>query len=685
MTKSVFIASSERQVSKSSIALGVVDLFARQVRSVGVFRPVVHSLEHDAVTEALISQKGVNQALETAVGVTYADYAKDPDEAIDTIVAKYHALAEKRDAVVILGSDYDDIESSLELEHNAVIAANLNAPVLYVARVSDRNPEQIRRLTESAVEAFESRHNTVIGIIATHTASDLVDAVREALKGVRDVAVSVLPEDPILAAPLVGAQFDEVGAVQWLGQKDFAMHESLHTIVAGMTLPNLLTRLKRESTVILPADRLDLLPGLLMAHQSPEYGPLAALILTGGFEIPESVSRLFADSDIDLPIAVVQGDTYPTAVALNSMLGTSTSTPRKIEVSRALFSAHVDEAALLHAIDFPRHEIRTPTMFEYQIMQMARSNQQRIVLPEATDDRVLEAASIVLQRHVAELILLGDSARISRRATELGLNLSKATVVNPEDPELLDKFAAEYAKLRAHKGVTEEQAKEKLKDLSYFATMMVHLDMADGMVSGAINTTANTIRPSLEFIKTVPGVSVVSGSFLMCMSNRVLVYADCAVNPDPTAEQLADIAISSAKTAEDFGIEPRVAMLSYSTGDSGSGADVDKVREATRLVRERAPELKVEGPIQFDAAVDEVVAKKKMPDSEVAGRATVFIFPDLNTGNNTYKAVQRTSGAVAIGPVLQGLKKPVNDLSRGALVEDIVSTITITAIQAQTL
>src|SRR5699024_4781170 len=240
-----------------------------------------------------------------------------------------------------------------------------------------------------------------------------------------------------------------------------------------------------------------------------------------------------------------------------------------------------------------------------------------------------------------------------------------------------------YAELRAHKGVTLDQARERMGDPSYFGTMMVHLGMADGMVSGAINTTANTIRPSLEFVKTKPGVSVVSGSFLMAMSNRVVVYADCAVNPDPAAEQLADIAISSAETAQAFDVEPRIAMLSYSTGDSGTGADVDKVREATALVRERAPHLKVEGPIQFDAAVDATVAAKKMPDSEVAGRATVFIFPDLNTGNNTYKAVQRTSGAVAIGPVLQGLNKPVNDLSRGALVDDIVSTITITAIQAQ--
>ncbi|AQP50604.1 phosphate acetyltransferase [Tessaracoccus flavescens] len=685
MTKSVFIASSERQVSKSSIALGVIDLFARQVRSVGVFRPLVASSEHDAVTEAMLSQKGVNQSFESAIGVSYTEWAEDPAQAIDTIVAKYNAIAETRDAVVILGSDYEDIDTSSELAHNATIAANLNSPVLFVCRAEDRSVEQVRRLTEAAIEAIEQQHNTVIGIVASHAAPAEVDALKTALGGLGAAAVSVLPYNAILRAPSVGELFDAVGATQWLGQVDFRRHESLHTLVAGMTLPNLLTRLRREATVIVPADRLDLLPGLLMAHRSPDYGPLAALVLTGGFEIPESVSKLFADSAIDLPIAVTERDTFPTAVALQAVRGTSTSSARKMAESRTLFSQYVDEDALLTAIDLPRTEIRTATMFEYQIMQQARANRQRIVLPEATDDRILEAASVVLQRSVAELILLGDSAKISQRATELGLNLSGATIVNPNDTELVETFAAEYARLRAHKNVTLEQAREKLKDLSYFGTMMVHLDMADGMVSGAINTTANTIRPSLEFIKTVPGVSVVSGSFLMCMSNRVLVYADCAVNPDPDPSQLADVAISSAKTAVDFGIEPRIAMLSYSTGDSGFGADVDKVREATRIVRERAPELKVEGPIQFDAAVDEVVAQKKMPGSEVAGRATVFIFPDLNTGNNTYKAVQRTSGAVAIGPVLQGLKKPVNDLSRGALVDDIVSTITITAIQAQSV
>ncbi len=684
VTKSVFIASSERQVSKSAIALGVLDLLTRQVRRVAVFRPLVQSLEHDALSEALLPGSGRHkQEFATAVGVTYADFAADQAEAIDTIVRKYSALADTHDAVVVLSSDYTDIEVGTELDHNALIAANLNTPVLYVCRTARRSPKQVRRLTAAAIEAFEARYNTVIGVALTHAdpadAEQLIAAVRK----VRDVPISVLPHNPVLAAPSVGAQFAAVDAKHWLGQPEFLTHESLHVIVAAMTLPNLLPRLKREATVIMPADRLDLLPGLIMAHRSPDHGPLAGLVLTGGFEVPETVSKLFADSAIDLPIAVTQGDTFPTAIALEKVRGTSTGSPRKREVARALFTENVDEEALLAAIDLPRTEIRTPTMFEHQIMQQARSNKQRIVLPESTDDRILRAADVVLQRKVAELILLGDSGKISARATELGLNLTDATVINPEDPKLLEEFSAEYAKLRAHKGITLEQATEKMRDLSYFGTMMVHLGMADGMVSGAVNTTANTIRPSLEFIKTVPGLSVVSGSFLMCMSNRVVVYADCAVNPDPTPEQLADIAISSARTAENFGIEARVAMLSYSTGDSGSGAEVDKVRAATELVRERAPEIKVEGPIQFDAAVDEVVAKKKMPDSEVAGRATVFIFPDLNTGNNTYKAVQRTSGAVAIGPMLQGLRRPVNDLSRGALVDDIVSTITITAIQAQ--
>ncbi len=683
MTKSVYISAAERQVSKSAIALGVLELFESRVKRVGVFRPLVHSLEHDIVAEALLGES--KQSLQSALGVTYEQYANDPEAAIDTVVAKYSALAENYDAMVIVGSDYTDIESAQELDHNAVFAANLNAPVIFVTRAGKRTPDEVARLTETAVDAFEARHNSVIAIIGTHADPAGREEVAEQLRAIRDVPVAVVPFNALLGAPTVGQQFEATGAQFWRGKERFLNAEALHTIVGAMTLPNLLPYLQREATVVLPSDRTELVPALIMAHLSPEYGPLASLILTGGFQIPESIEKLFADSGIDLPIGITKEDTFTTATKLQSVNSFSTSSPRKIEAARNLFASYVDSEALLAAIDLPRTGIRTPTMFEHQLMGLARAHRRRIVLPEATDDRVLTAADIVLTRGVADIILLGDAGRIARRASELGLNLSAAEVVNPNDPELVERFAHEYAHLRAHKGVNVEQAREKLQDLSYFGTMMVHLGMADGMVSGAINTTANTIRPSLEFIKTRPGVSVVSGSFLMAMSDRVLVYADCAVNPDPTPAQLADIAISSAATAETFGIEPRIAMLSYSTGDSGSGADVDKVREATQLVRERAPHLKVDGPMQFDAAVDRVVAEKKMPGSEVAGRATVFIFPDLNTGNNTYKAVQRHSGAVAIGPLLQGLNKAVNDLSRGALVDDIVSTITITAVQSQTL
>jgi phosphate acetyltransferase len=355
---------------------------------------------------------------------------------------------------------------------------------------------------------------------------------------------------------------------------------------------------------------------------------------------------------------------------------------RKIDTALALVDKYVDIGDLLAQLAIPIPTVTTPQMFEYQLLDRARSHRKRIVLPEGNDDRILKAAGRLLQRGVADLTILGDEAEIRPRAAELGVDLDAATVLNPRTSELCDQFAEQYAQLRKRKGVTVEQARETIHDVSYFGTMLVHNDIVDGMVSGAVHTTAHTVRPAFEIIKTRPDVSTVSSIFLMCLADRVLAYGDCAIVPGPTSEQLADIAISSARTAAQFGIDPRVAMLSYSTGSSGIGTDVDKVRTATELVRKRAPDLLVEGPIQYDAAVEPSVAATKMPDSPVAGRATVLIFPDLNTGNNTYKAVQRSAGAVAIGPVLQGLNKPVNDLSRGALVSDIVNTVAITAIQA---
>jgi phosphate acetyltransferase len=361
------------------------------------------------------------------------------------------------------------------------------------------------------------------------------------------------------------------------------------------------------------------------------------------------------------------------------------ATPRKAETALGLFENHVDTAELLQRLSVVRSERVTPMMFEHELLERARSDRRRIVLPEGAEERILRAAEVLLRRNVCDLVLLGDQDLVRKRAAELGINLDvpACEVIDPQTSPLREGFAGLYAKLRAHKGVSYELAHDVVADVSYFGTLMVQQGLADGMVSGAVHSTAATIRPAFEIIKTSPGAAIVSSVFFMCLADKVLVYGDCAVNPDPDAEQLADIAIQSAATAAQFGVEPRLAMLSYSTGTSGSGVDVDKVRKATELVHERRPDLLAEGPIQYDAAVDAGVAATKLPDSQVAGQATVLIFPDLNTGNNTYKAVQRSANAVAVGPVLQGLRKPVNDLSRGALVSDIVNTVAITAIQAQ--
>jgi phosphate acetyltransferase len=449
---------------------------------------------------------------------------------------------------------------------------------------------------------------------------------------------------------------------------------------------HLLERLAEGAVVITPGDRADTLLALLAAHAADGFPKLSGIILNGGFRSSEPIARLVDGLGSALPIISTPLDTYETARACAKTRGRlARESSLKVDTALSMFDRHVDVDALTRALDVARTDVITPLMFEYDLLDRARSSRRHIVLPEGGDDRILRAASTLLTRDVVDLTILGSETAIRGRAAELGLEIDAARIVSPSDPDLVERFAQVYAEQRAHKGVTVEHAREVVQDVSFFGTMMVQQGLADGMVSGAAHTTAHTITPSFQVIKTTPGVSIVSSVFFMCLADRVLVYGDCAVNPDPTAEQLADIAISSAETALQFHIEPRIAMLSYSTGASGTGSDVDKVREATRLVQERRPDLVVDGPMQYDAAVEPSVAASKAPDSPVAGQATVLVFPDLNTGNNTYKAVQRSAGAVAVGPVLQGLRKPVNDLSRGALVQDIVNTVAITAIQAQGL
>jgi phosphate acetyltransferase len=689
VSRSVYIASPEGFTGKSAVALGLLDALTREVDSVGIFRPLTTSSgsdDVDLIVDLLVNQPGISQTYEEAIGVTYNAAREDADEALHVIVERFGQLSDRFDVILVVGSDYTDVASGTELSFNAKIAANLGSPVVLVVHGRERTPEQILAAAESAIAELRANHVHTVAVIANRVDHDAAEAIRTTLKELPDVVTAAIPESPLLSAPTFRALAEAAEAQLVLGSQSWMDREALGVIVAAMSLPHVLDRLIADAAVIAPSDRTDLIPGLMLAHQSGTFPPLAGILLTGGYQLPDSIRRLAEGVQQDLPIALTDLGTFTTAERLMRVRGPITKdSSRKIETAHRTFAEQVDQAALLAAIDVSASDVRTPLMFEYQLMERARADRQRIVLPESEDDRILEAAAILLRRGVADLILLGEETKVRARASALGLDLDEATIVSPLKTELVEKFAAAYAEARAHKGMTVERAQDIVTDISYFGTMMVHLGLADGMVSGAVNTTAHTIRPALEFVKTKPGVSTVSSVFLMCLADRVLVYGDCAVIPEPTTEQLADIAMSSVDTARQFGIDPRVAMLSYSTGTSGSGAEVEKVRAATALVAERAPHLLLEGPIQYDAAVDPEVARTKLPNSAVAGRATVFIFPDLNTGNNTYKAVQRSAHAIAIGPVLQGLRKPVNDLSRGALVSDIVNTVAITAVQAQAI
>ena len=681
--RAIYIASPEGETGKSTIALGLMHRLSAKVPRVGVFRPITRREDSDYILELLLAQSNAGLAYQDCIGVSYQRLHEDPDGAIADIVDRYHEVAERCDAMVIVGSDYTDVASPTELAVNARIAANLGAPVLLSVRATGRSPEEIVAVIQLCLAELSAQHTHTAAVVANRCEPAEMAAVLKACQGLGP-RVYVLPEEPLLVAATVAELCTAVQGTLVHGDPSLLSREVIDVIVAGMTADHVLERLTEGAAVITPGDRSDVVLAVAGAHVAEGFPSLSVIVLNGGLPLHPDIARLITGIGLRLPVIASDLRTFEAASAVANTRGRVTaSSQRKIDTAIELVDRHVDTDDLLDVLSIPIPTVTTPQMFTHQLMERARADRQRIVLPEGEDDRILKAAGRLLLRGVADLTILGEEGSVRARAAELGVDLSTATVVDPRTSELCDDFAAQYAELRKAKGVTLEQAREIIRDVSYFGTMLVHNNIVDGMVSGAAHTTAHTVRPAFEIIKTRPGVSTVSSIFFMCLSDRVLAYGDCAIVPDPTAEQLADIAISSAHTAAQFGIQPRVALLSYSTGESGSGAGVDKVREATALVRQRAPALEVEGPIQYDAAVDPTVAAAKMPDSPVAGRATVLIFPDLNTGNNTYKAVQRSAGAIAIGPVLQGLNKPVNDLSRGALVEDIVNTVAITAIQAQ--
>ncbi|MFE6997425.1 phosphate acetyltransferase [Microbacterium sp. NPDC057659] len=700
MAQSIYITSAEGHTGKSTIALGVLDALMRVSPRVGVFRPIARSTtERDDILELLIAHDGVQLDYDECVGVTYDDVRADPDAALATIVARFKAVEARCDAVVVLGSDYTDVASPAELGYNARVAANLGAPVLLVLSGRDqqtqaerlgtttaRTPAQVGQMASLALAELAAERAELFAVIVNRADPDALAQTVEVVEAVphRRTPVWAIPEDRALVAPSMRGVLRAVDGRLLKGDPALLDREALDVVISGMSMVNVLPRITESAVVVIAADRTEVLLAALLASASGTFPQIAGIVLNGPFDLPEPIEQLLEGFEIGVPIVATDLGTFDTATRIMNTRGRlSVQSGQRYDRALALFQLHVDLTELTIELGLAESSVVTPLMFEYGLIERARADRRRIVLPEGGDDRILRAAAILLARDVADLTILGDETDIRTRATSLGLDLAAAQILSPTDPALVERFAAEYARLRAHKGVTLQQASDTVTDVSYFGTMMVHLGLADGMVSGAAHTTAHTIRPAFEIIKTRPGVEVVSSVFLMALADRVLVYGDCAVIPEPTSVQLADIAVSSAATARQFAIEPRVAMLSYSTGESGSGAEVDKVRAATALVRERAPELPVEGPIQYDAAADAAVARAKLPDSAVAGRATVFVFPDLNTGNNTYKAVQRSAGAVAMGPVLQGLNKPINDLSRGALVDDIVNTVAITAIQAQ--
>lgn len=691
VTHALYLTALEPDSGKSLVALGVMDLLTREVQRVGYFRPVSQGDDDPRIRLVreryrLAQQPGESYGLTTAQTRSIAG-PEDITTTVDVVLSRFESLARRCDVVLVEGTDYAGASAAFEFEINAAVARNLGTPMLVVVKAKDRRPVEVAGAVQAARASFEAHGLPILGFVVNRVDPPAATAVADAVPPGNE-PVWFVPEDPRLAQPTI-REVAEVTGARLVAGDEVDLNREVHEVrVGAMSLPNFLAGLSPASLVITPGDRADLIVGASMVRYSRVDDQVVGLLLTGGFDPEPAVKSLLAGlTDGHPPLLVCDHDTYTAAQLVGDARPRITSTDqRRIDTALALFADHVGLGSLADRIVLTRSPHVTPLMFEHRLLDRARERRMRVVLPEGTDDRVLEAADRVLRREIADLTILGDPKSVTERARRLGLDIRGATLLDPSAEDVLrEAYAAELHRLRAAKGMTLDAAWDALSDVNTFGVMLVHSGRADGMVSGAAHTTAATIRPALQVIRNAPGVSVISSVFFMALADRVLVYGDCAVNPDPDAEQLADIAVSSARTAAAFGVDPYVAMLSYSTGDSGTGDDVVKVSEATRLARAKAPDLLIDGPMQYDAAVDPGVAATKMPGSPVAGRATVFVFPDLNTGNNTYKAVQRSAGALAIGPVMQGLRRPVNDLSRGATVADIVNTIAITAIQAAEL
>lgn len=695
MSKNLYITASEPRSGKSAIALGVMELLIRNIKNVAFFRPIINvpadKKNRDIVISLISQYYQLNVPYEDCYGLTI-DQAKTlvaegkHEALLERILDKYKALESTHDFVLCLGTDHEGVASAFEFDINAEIANNLGCPLLIVANAHEKSLKEIEKTCQFLMESFEDKGCDIITLVVNQTPSSLQEKVVEFLKPKLCKKVELvysIPYESTLGRISMSEITKNMKAEVLFGVKQLNRLVSRFT-VAAMHLKNFLPRLTEGSLIITPVDRLDVILGALAAVKSQTMPSIAGIVLTGYLQPDYVLFNLLEGMSDIVPILKVEDDTFTAAKKISEMHSRiHADDPKKIAMALGLFESHVDTTELRQKIvDFSVSFI-TPKMFEFGLIKRARMHKQRIVLPEGEEERILSAAEIIIHRDIASITLLGNKEVILGKISGLGLDLKNVDIIEPLKSRLFDDYVETYYQLRKHKGITSDNARDVMSSVNHFGTMMVYKGHADGMVSGAIHSTRNTVRPAFEIIKTKEGSSRMSSVFFMCLEDRVLVYGDCAVNPNPTSEQLAEIAVKSAETARIFGVDPIVAMLSYSTGTSGVGDDVEKVRKAVEIAHRLAPDLPLEGPIQYDAAVDSSVAKTKLPESKVAGKATVFIFPDLNTGNNTYKAVQRSAKAVAIGPVMQGLNKPVNDLSRGCTVTDIVNTVAITAIQAQ--
>ncbi|MAG86669.1 MULTISPECIES: phosphate acetyltransferase [Zunongwangia] len=695
MNKGIYIATMEEDSGKSLISLGLMQTLLGKTDKVGYFRPIIDDFpkdQKDNHIETILSQFDIEIPYEKAYGVTRKELvdkrnAGKAGEIIDVIIQKYKYLEEQFNFVLVEGTDFSVKGNVFEFDTNVTIAKNLGLPTIIISSGKGKTQQELVDALNFAYSSFNNRDVKVIGVVANKIQEENIEKIKVDLDKFfpKEVEVSIVPMINTLLHPTIKEIVEELNGKVLFGETHLN-NQTGSFGVGAMQLRNYITKLKENSLVITPGDRADIILGALQAHISANYPPISGIILTGGLIPEESILKLIEGLSQIVPIVSVQGGTF----GVTNQIGNIKSqiykdSKQKIMTSLAVSEKYLNLDSLTEKLFNFQPKALTPKMFQYSLYKRAQQSRKRIVLPEGTDERILIATMRLIALDIVDITLLGNIDKIKNKIADLGLNidLNKIAVIDPVHSYNYEDYAETFYELRKHKNVNMDMARDMMADVSYYGTMMIHKGDADGMVSGAAHTTQHTIRPALQFIKTKPGVSVVSSVFFMCLEDRVSVFGDCAINPNPNAAELAEIAISSAESSKAFGIEPKIAMLSYSSGTSGKGEDVDRVREATEIVRNKRPDLKIEGPIQYDAAVDATIGNSKLPGSEVAGQASVLIFPDLNTGNNTYKAVQRETGALAIGPMLQGLNKPVNDLSRGCTVDDVFNTVIITAIQAQ--